>query len=73
MPVQVNRRLGLTAQHLVREDHSIWMFHMLKYFAVFCAVTICSGWLAVSFFQWRQDVLYGPYIGGDSDRHRWKS
>jgi hypothetical protein len=36
---------------------------MLTYFAVFCALAICAGWLAASFYEWRQDVLYGSCAG----------
>ena len=38
---------------------------MLTYFAVFSAFSICAGWLVVGFYEWRQDLLYGPYVGQD--------
>jgi hypothetical protein len=41
---------------------------MVVYFAVFCAIAIFLSWLIASFYEWRQDVLSGRYIEGDSER-----
>lgn len=38
---------------------------VMIYLAVFSAVAICVGTLVVSLYEWRQDVLYGPYICRD--------
>jgi hypothetical protein len=41
------------------------MFAFLA-FAIVCCVL---GFLAVKAFEWRQDVLYGPYMKDDKRRH----
>jgi hypothetical protein len=42
---------------------------MLIEIAIFLAVVIALGTATVKFYEWRQDVLYGPYIR-PTDR-RW--
>lgn len=46
---------------------------MLTYFAIFSAGAICAGWLAAKIFEWRQDVLYGPYISWKSEQPNQRS
>jgi hypothetical protein len=69
MLLHVNGELNLTtviarwitsAFHLKQKR----MF-MVVYFAVFSALVISAGTLAAKIFEWRQDVLYGPYICRD--------
>ena len=43
---------------------------MLTYFAIFCAFAVCAGWLIVRVFEWRQDVLHGPYVRRDPSRRK---
>ena len=43
---------------------------MLIYSAVIAAVILCSGGLAIKFYEWRQDVLSGPYLGWDDPRRK---
>lgn len=43
--------------------------YMLIYFAVFSAFIVFTGGLAVQFYEWRLDVLNGPYLGRDDPRH----
>lgn len=43
---------------------------MLIYCAVVAAVVVCSTGLAVKFYEWRQDVLSGPYLGWDDPRRK---
>jgi uncharacterized membrane protein YjdF len=66
MLLHVNGELNLTtvitrritsAFHLKRKR----MF-MVIFFAVFSALAISAGTLLAKIFEWRQDVLYGPYI-----------
>ena len=40
---------------------------MLTYLAVFSVFSICGGLLIAKVYEWRQDVLYGPYIGREGD------
>jgi hypothetical protein len=42
---------------------------IVTYVAVFSALAICAGTLVVKMYEWRQDVLYGPYIHREH-RHR---
>jgi hypothetical protein len=37
---------------------------------VFLALVILVGAIIVKIYEWRQDVLYGPYIGRRSERNR---
>jgi hypothetical protein len=67
MPLQVNRQLVLTRALAVRDYiASSSGLLMLTCFATFFAIAICVGWLVAEFWEWRQDVPYGPYM--DSDR-----
>jgi hypothetical protein len=38
---------------------------MIVYFSIFAALAICVGWAVARIYEWRQDVLYGPYFGRD--------
>ena len=37
---------------------------------LFLAFVILIGAIVVKIYEWRQDVLYGPYIGRRSERNR---
>jgi len=37
---------------------------------LFLALVVVAGVIIVKAFEWRQDVLYGPYIGRDDRQHR---
>jgi hypothetical protein len=37
---------------------------------LFLAFVILVGAIIVKIYEWRQDVLYGPYIGRRSERNR---
>jgi hypothetical protein len=37
---------------------------------LFLAFVILVGVIIVKIYEWRQDVLYGPYIGRRSERNR---
>ena len=37
---------------------------------LFLAFVIMIGAIIVKVYEWRQDVLYGPYIGRRSERNR---
>jgi hypothetical protein len=37
---------------------------------VFLAFVAVLGGVVVKVYEWRQDVLYGPYIGRRSDRNQ---
>jgi hypothetical protein len=37
---------------------------------VFLAFAVVIGSAVVKIYEWRQDVLYGPYIGRRSDQNR---
>jgi hypothetical protein len=37
---------------------------------LFLAFVILVGAIIVKVYEWRQDVLYGPYIGRRSERNR---
>ena len=37
---------------------------------LFLAFVILVGVIVVKIYEWRQDVLYGPYIGRRSERNR---
>jgi hypothetical protein len=37
---------------------------------IFLALVVGVGAIVVKAFEWRQDVLYGPYIGRDDRQHR---
>ena len=37
---------------------------------IFLALVVGVGAIVVKLFEWRQDVLYGPYIGRDDRQHR---
>jgi hypothetical protein len=37
---------------------------------VFLAFVILVGVIIVKIYEWRHDVLYGPYIGRRSERNR---
>lgn len=37
---------------------------------IFFALVVAIGAVVVKAFEWRQDVLYGPYIGQDDRKHR---
>lgn len=37
---------------------------------VFLALAVAIGAVIVKVYEWRQDVLYGPYIGRRSERNR---
>ena len=37
---------------------------------IFLALVVAVGAIVVKAFEWRQDVLYGPYIGRDDRQHR---
>jgi len=37
---------------------------------LFLAFVILVGAIVVKVYEWRQDVLYGPYIGRRSERNR---
>jgi hypothetical protein len=37
---------------------------------VFLALAVAVGAVIVKVYEWRQDVLYGPYIGRRSERNR---
>jgi hypothetical protein len=37
---------------------------------LFLAFVILAGAIIVKIYEWRQDVLYGPYIGRRSERNR---
>ncbi len=41
------------------------MSAMIIYFAVFSAIVVGVGWLVAKLYEWRQDVLYGPYVAPD--------
>jgi hypothetical protein len=36
---------------------------VVVYFAIFCALAICIGWLVAKIYEWRLNVLYGRYVG----------
>jgi hypothetical protein len=36
---------------------------------IFLASVVAIGAIVVKAFEWRQDVLYGPYIGRDDRQH----
>ena len=38
---------------------------------VFLAFVIAMGVAVVKVYEWRQDVLYGPYVGRRSERSRY--
>jgi hypothetical protein len=37
---------------------------------VFLALVVVAGAIIVRVYEWRQDVLYGPYIDPRSERNR---
>jgi hypothetical protein len=37
---------------------------------IFLGCVVAVGALSVKIYEWRQDVLYGPYIGRRSERNR---
>lgn len=43
---------------------------MVIYLAVFSALAICAGLLVAKMYEWRQDVLYGPYVGRDLSQQK---
>jgi hypothetical protein len=36
---------------------------------IFLALVVAAGVVIVKVYEWRQDVLYGPYIGRRSERN----
>jgi hypothetical protein len=38
---------------------------------VFLAFVVAMGVAIVKVYEWRQDVLYGPYVGRRSERNRY--
>jgi hypothetical protein len=38
---------------------------------VFLAFVVAMGVAVVKVYEWRQDVLYGPYVGRRSERNRY--
>jgi hypothetical protein len=37
---------------------------------VFLVLVVAIGAVVVKVYEWRQDVLYGPYVGRRSERNR---
>jgi hypothetical protein len=37
---------------------------------IFLALVVAAGVVIVKVYEWRQDVLYGPYIGRRSERNQ---
>ena len=37
---------------------------------IFLALVVAAGVVIVKVYDWRQDVLYGPYIGRRSERNQ---
>jgi hypothetical protein len=37
---------------------------------IFLALVVAAGVIIVKVYEWRQDVLYGPYIGRRSERNQ---
>lgn len=38
---------------------------VIVYLSIFAALAICVGWAVTRIYEWRQDILYGPYIRRD--------
>jgi len=45
---------------------------MLVYFAVFSAFVVCAGGLVARIYEWRQDVLSGPFVVRDAPPQKRK-
>jgi len=66
MLLEVNGRPFLTtmASQLKTQFSSSRLFRMLVYFALFSIFAILLGSFVAKLYEWRQDVLYGPYLEG---------
>jgi hypothetical protein len=45
---------------------------MLVYFAVLLAFVVCASGLVAKIYEWRQDVLNGPYVARDDPPQKRK-